>query len=88
MYTNNIIKRKQKENKKITNKNEKELRNNNYRVTFKELANKYMKKSIFEKYNECFFTCKIEALVFKSTHLGQLLMMINQLMMITGKLST
>lgn len=29
--------------------------NNNYRVTFKELANKYMKKSIFEKYHRLFF---------------------------------
>lgn len=42
--------------------------NNNYRVTFKELANKYMKKSIFEKYHRLFFQLPLEAcLVYKST---------------------
>lgn len=41
---------------KTRKKTKDDLRNNNnYRVTFKELANKYMKKSIFEKYHRLFF---------------------------------
>lgn len=49
-----INENKTKQNMKKKTKDD--LRNNNnYRVTFKELANKYMKKSIFEKYHRLFF---------------------------------
>lgn len=53
MYTNNMINENKNKKKK---KDDLRNNNNNYRVTFKELANKYMKKKVYLKSTtDCFF---------------------------------